>query len=379
MSKGPALYIHVPFCVRKCYYCDFASQPYSSSAAMQYLYALEQEAQIFLTSWPRGQEVSSIYVGGGTPTVLVSEELEQVLAVASAFPRASTIEWTVEANPGTLTLDKLRVLKAAGVNRLSLGVQSFDDTILTFLGRTHTGAEAKTAWYNARQVGFDNLNLDLIYAVPGQSLTSWRQTLKEALALAPEHISTYSLMIEEGTEFGRRGLTPVSQELDLAQYEEAQAVLQKAGLCQYEISNFACPGFSCRHNLVYWYNEPYLGLGPSATSYLAGERRTNVRNVSEYVQCLNQGRLPVADRESATPELARAETVILSLRLREGLSRRRFRERFGQDIGDVYSEAIHRLTEYNLVTMDEDSLRLTDKGLPLANQVAMAFLPNNPS
>ena len=327
MSKGPALYVHVPFCVRKCYYCDFASQPYSSSAAMQYLYALEQEAQIFLTSWPRGQEVSSIYVGGGTPTVLVSEELEQVLAVASAFPRASTIEWTVEANPGTLTLDKLRVLKAAGVNRLSLGVQSFDDTILTFLGRTHTGAEAKTAWYNARQVGFDNLSLDLIYAVPGHSLTSWRQTLKEALALAPEHISTYSLMIEEGTEFGRRGLTPVSQELDLAQYEEAQAVLQKDGLCQYEISNFACPGFSCRHNLVYWYNEPYLGLGPSATSYLAGERRTNVRNVSEYVQCLNEGRLPVADRELAMPELARAETVILSLRLREGLSRRRFRER----------------------------------------------------
>ncbi|NLG86037.1 MAG: radical SAM family heme chaperone HemW [Firmicutes bacterium] len=377
MSQGPALYIHVPFCVRKCYYCDFASQPYTSPMAEGYVSALEQEAEHYLTSWPQGQEVPSVYIGGGTPTVLTPQELERVLQVAAAFPRVAGAEWTVEANPGTLTKTKLALLKAAGVNRLSLGVQSFDDDLLVFLGRIHTASEAKTAWDQARRAGFDNLSLDLMYAIPGQSLKLWRQTLQEALALAPEHISTYSLMIEEGTEFARRALEPCPEELDLAQYREAQTRLEQAGLSQYEISNFARPGYACQHNLVYWHNEPYLGLGPAATSYLAGERRTNIRDTISYVDSLGQGCLPIAERELATPELAQAETVILALRLREGLSRPRFARQFGRDVYAVFPQAIDRLMALGLVTMDEFSLSLTAKGLLLANQVALEFLPNN--
>lgn len=379
MVKGPALYVHVPFCLRKCYYCDFVSQPYSTDVAGQYLRALEREAQIYLTSWPQGQEVPSIYIGGGTPTALSLEQLKMLLDVLSAFPRIRAAEWTVEANPGTLTADKLRLLRTFGVNRLSLGVQSFDDGLLRYLGRIHSAAEARWAWELARRAGFDNLSADLIYAVPGQSLALWRQTLKEALALLPEHISTYSLMIEEGTEFARRGLMPCAEDVDLAQYQEARAVLEGAGLSQYEISNFARGGFTCQHNLVYWRNEPYLGLGPAATSYLEGERRTNVKDVARYIELLKEGQRPVGEREEATVELAQSETVILALRLREGLSCSRFRNLFGKDVYEVYPKAIDRLITQGLVKMDKDRLYLTLKGLPLSNQVAMAFLPNNPS
>lgn len=379
MCTGPALYIHVPFCARKCYYCDFASEPYFPHETEQYLCALKREAQIYLTSWSHNQEVPSIYIGGGTPTVLAPKELEKLLEIVSSFPRTADAEWTVEANPGTLSEDKLRLLRVFGVNRLSLGVQSFDDNLLRFLGRIHNSAEARWAWQQARRAGFDNLNLDLIYAVPGQSLLLWRQTLKEVLALDPEHVSTYGLMIEEGTEFARRGLSPCSEEAYLAQYQEARAVLGGAGFEHYEISNFARPGARCQHNLVYWHNESYLGLGPAATSYLNGERRTNVKNVTSYVRLLKKGCLPTTTREQATPELAQTETVILALRLKEGLSRLRFRHRFGQDVYDVYPEVINRLIRYNLVEMDKNSLRLTPRGLLLANQVAIAFLPDNPS
>ena len=379
MAPGPALYIHVPFCVRKCYYCDFVSQPYSTDLANQYLWALRREAQLYLTSWPRGQEVASIYVGGGTPTVLTLKELKQLLQVIATFPGTAGAEWTVEANPGIISQEKLHLLRQFGVNRLSLGVQSFDDNLLRYLGRIHTADEARQAWQQARRAGFDNLSLDLIYAVPGQSLPLWRQTLSEALALAPDHVSTYSLMIEEGTEFARRGITPCAEELDLAQYQEAQGLLQGAGLLQYEISNFARPGFACKHNLVYWHNEPYLGLGAAAVSYLNNERRTNVNDVPRYVHLLKKGQCPIGEREETTVELAQAETVILALRLKEGLSRSRFRDRFGQDVDGVYPTGIRRLLEYGLVELDQESLRLTPKGWLLANQVAMVFLPNSPS
>ncbi|MGI6129306.1 MAG: radical SAM family heme chaperone HemW [bacterium] len=375
MSRGLALYIHIPFCVRKCYYCDFVSRPYSSAMADVYISALEKEAEYFITSWPQSQGVSSVYIGGGTPTVLSPHELERVLQVAAAFPQTAAIEWTVEANPGTLTKAKLALLKAAGVNRLSLGVQSFDDTVLSFLGRVHSAAEAKIAWDLARCAGFDNLSLDLMYAIPGQGLDVWRQTLQEAISLAPDHISAYSLMIEEGTEFAKRGLKPCSEELDLAEYQEAQVMLEQAGLYQYEISNFARHGYSCRHNLVYWHNESYLGLGLAATSYLEGERRNNVQDMTSYVTTLWNGHLPIAEREEATPELDQAETVMLALRLKEGLPRERFYRRFGQDVYTAYSEAIDRLAAAGLVTLNEQRLTLTTKGLLLYNQVALAFLP----
>jgi len=376
---APALYIHVPFCRRKCCYCDFASRPPAPAAVEAYLAAFKREAETALASWPNSWEVPSIYVGGGTPTALAPAELEAVLAVAARFPRTRGAEWTVEANPGTVDAAKLRLLKAAGVNRLSLGVQSFDDALLKFIGRIHTAREACAAWELARAAGFDNLSLDLIYAIPGQTMAGWRATLRQALALAPEHVSAYSLTIEPGTEFGRRAaagtLAPVSDELDLALYLEAQERLGAAGLGQYEISNFARPGRESRHNLVYWRNEPYLGLGPAAASYLDGVRRTNLSAVTRYHAAVMAGVPPVAEREEATPELARAETVILGLRLVEGVSWERFRQRFGVDLRALYAGPIARLTAAGFLIADERGLRLTPRALPVANQVFLEFLP----
>lgn len=375
----PALYVHVPFCLRKCFYCDFASEAVTQEAVEQYLKALAWEADQALASWPCGWEVPSIYMGGGTPTALAPAQLEAVLAVAARFPRAAGAEWTVEANPGTVDREKLCLLRAAGVNRLSLGVQSFDDALLAFLGRIHTAAEACAAWEAARAAGFTNLSLDLIYAIPGQTLVAWRATLQQALALAPEHVSAYSLTIEPGTAFGRRAaagiLTAVPDDLDLAMYQEARERLEAAGLCQYEISNFARPGRESRHNLTYWCNEPYLGLGPAAASYLNGERRTNVPTVRAYYATCRAGRAPVAEREEATPELAQAETVILGLRLRTGLSWERFRQRFGVDLRTLYAGPIARLSAAGLIVADEQGLRLTPCALPIANQVFLEFLP----
>lgn len=378
-SLPPALYIHVPFCRRKCHYCDFASVPLEADLVKRYLGALKREAERELASWPAGWEVPSIYIGGGTPTALEPEDLEAVLAVAALFPRAPGAEWTVEANPGTLDRAKLALLAAAGVNRLSLGVQSFDDDLLSFLGRVHTAREAEEAWDMARSAGFSNLNLDLIYAIPGQTLGAWRRTLKRAVSLQPEHLSAYSLSIEPGTEFGRRAeagsLKPVAEELDLSMYRAAQELLGEAGLKQYEISNFARPGFECRHNLVYWRNEPYLGLGPAATSYLSGVRRTNREDVGEYVRALTAGEDPTAAREVATLELGMAETVILGLRLTEGIAWERFYGRFGRDLRDVFADPIRRLTRAGLVEADAQGLRLTPRGLPVANRVFQEFLP----
>lgn len=378
MATGLALYIHVPFCLSKCYYCDFFSQPYCANTINQYLGALEQEARLYLTSWPYAQEVTSIYIGGGTPTVLTAEQLVNLLELVSLFPRAGEAEWTVEANPDTLSREKLFILREYGVNRLSLGVQSFDDQLLRFLGRTHTAAAAQSAWEQARRLGFANMNLDLIFGIPGQSEDLWRQTIARALSLQPDHVSAYGLTIEPGTEFARRGLAAADEELELAQYRTAQRLLERAGLIQYEISSFARSGYTCQHNLVYWRNEPYLGLGPAAVSYLNKERRLNVNDIASYVRLLKTGQPPIGDREQATEELAQAETVILALRLKEGLSRQRFRDRFGWDVTDIYPSEINHLLAYGLVTLDKESLRLTAAGWLLANQAAAAFLPDNP-
>jgi oxygen-independent coproporphyrinogen-3 oxidase len=379
MVTGIGLYVHVPFCWSKCYYCDFFSEPYSTKAVQQYLQALEREARLYITSWLDGREVGSIYIGGGTPTALAVEELERLCGIIAIFPRRADAEWSVEANPDTLTREKLSILHQFGVNRLSLGVQSFDDNLLQFLGRTHSGAKAKAAWQQGRQAGFDNMSLDLIYGIPGQSKNLWQETLSEAVALAPNHISAYGLTIEEGTLFALRQLSPCPEELEIAQYYVAQDILTKAGLLQYEISNFARQGFVCRHNILYWQNESYLGLGPAAVSYLQKERWTNARDLTRYIQCLERGWLPIEERERVTAELEQAETVMLALRLKRGLSRWRFRTRFGQDIVEAYPTVIKRLSKYGLIEIDERRLRLSPRGLLLANQVAMSFLPDDPS
>jgi oxygen-independent coproporphyrinogen-3 oxidase len=378
-NKASSIYIHIPFCIRKCHYCDFVSYPGRPPEEMAaYCRALEREMDLVAGKWQPGP-AATVYIGGGTPTLLPARNLEQVLdAVDRFFGRQPGAEVTVEANPGTVDGRKLKILKAAGVNRLSLGVQSLDDDLLAAMGRIHRRRDVYEAFDQARRAGFHNINVDLIFGLPGQTLDGWRATLKEAIALQPEHIAAYSLQVEEGTPWGKlaaAGELPLpGEELELAMYQEARQMLAAVGYQQYEISNFARPGYQCRHNLTYWLNQPYLGLGAAAASYWRGRRWQNYSELHRYRHVLSRGRLPRAEIETLTPHQQMAETMFMGLRLMAGVDLEDFRRRFGVDAREVYARELAGLYRAGLVEEKDGHLRLTEKGLPLANEVFMQFV-----
>lgn len=378
-NKASSIYIHIPFCIRKCHYCDFVSYPGRPPEEMAaYCRALEREMDLVAGKWQPGP-AATVYIGGGTPTLLPARNLEQVLdAVDRFFGRQPGAEVTVEANPGTVDDAKLRVLLAAGVNRLSLGVQSLDDDLLAAMGRIHRRRDVYEAFDQARRAGFHNINVDLIFGLPGQTLDGWRATLKEAIALQPEHIAAYSLQVEEGTPWGKlaaAGELPLpGEELELAMYQEARQMFAAVGYQQYEISNFARPGYQCRHNLTYWLNQPYLGLGAAAASYWRGRRWQNYSELHRYRHVLSRGRLPRAEIETLTPHQQMAETMFMGLRLMAGVDLEDFRRRFGVDAREVYARELAGLYRAGLVEEKDGHLRLTEKGLPLANEVFMQFV-----
>lgn len=386
MSRG--LYVHIPFCIRKCYYCDFNSFRLRGPERDHFLDLLEQEADRWAARLEAAGGVpvlDTLYVGGGTPTTLEAGQLARLFgALRQRFPLAPQAEITVEANPGTLTLEKLAALREAGVNRLSLGAQVFDDGLLRRLGREHDTAAIETSVALAREAGIPSLNLDLIFALPGQDLRGWRATLQRALALEPDHLSCYSLIIEEGTPFYRwhqMGRLPrPDEEEELAMYQAAIEAAEGAGLAQYEISNFARPGHQSRHNLIYWRNQPYLGLGPGAHSWWEGVRRANLGPLPAYEAALQAGRLPLEREEPISRALEMDETMFLGLRLtREGVDRAAFRARFGTEPEAVYGLAIDRLVRLGLLEADAHRIRLTRQGVPVANQVFLAFLRTVPT
>jgi len=386
LSRG--LYVHIPFCIRKCYYCDFNSFRLRGPERDHFLDLLEQEADRWAARLEAAGGVpvlDTLYVGGGTPTTLEAGQLARLFgALRQRFPLAPQAEITVEANPGTLTLEKLAALREAGVNRLSLGAQVFDDGLLRRLGREHDAAAIETSVALAREAGIPSLNLDLIFALPGQDLRGWRATLQRALALEPDHLSCYSLIIEEGTPFYRwhqMGRLPrPDEEEELAMYQAAIEAAEGAGLAQYEISNFARPGHQSRHNLIYWRNQPYLGLGPGAHSWWEGVRRANLGPLPAYEAALQAGRLPLEREEPISRALEMDETMFLGLRLtREGVDRAAFRARFGTEPEAVYGLAIDRLVRLGLLEADAHRIRLTRQGVPVANQVFLAFLRTVPT
>jgi oxygen-independent coproporphyrinogen-3 oxidase len=284
---GTAAYVHIPFCLRKCLYCDFNSYPGMEDLFLPYVEALRREIKAACSS---DTEIPSIFFGGGTPTLLPPELLSSVLeALKASFNVLSDAETSTEANPGTVTRGFLERLRSAGFNRLSLGVQSLFENELARLGRIHTPEEAIQAFNDARAAGFANINLDLMYGIPEETRNSWRRTLQRVLELGPEHISLYSLSIEEGTPFFRMynsgDLELPGSEAEADMYEEAIRILTGAGFVHYEISNFARPGFQCRHNVTYWKNEPYFGFGAGAASFLGGVRRTNASAVQKTLAC----------------------------------------------------------------------------------------------
>lgn len=374
------IYIHIPFCMRKCPYCDFNSYKAAGRDIDAYVQALLLEMQLVKNSLPHSLPTfGSVYFGGGTPTLLPADRLISTLdAVRALFLLSPDAEITVEANPGTVSLESLAQLRSAGFNRLSLGVQSLENRLLRALGRIHTAEQAAESFIWARWAGFTNISVDLMYALPGQSIDDWRADLDRALNLHPEHISAYALTVEPGTRFWRRRekgelqLPNENEELEMERL--AEAVLCSGGYERYEISNYAKPGYRSRHNQVYWRNWSYLGFGAGAASYWDGERRINIKQPSAYVRVVGRGRLPVAEAERLPPLKAAGEMLMLGLRMLEGVDSADVKRRFGVDVLSAFAPEVERMKTLGLLQVDGTRLKLTPQGLLLANEVCAAFI-----
>jgi len=387
-----SLYLHIPFCTHRCGYCDFNTYAGLEDLIPAYVDALIAEARYFSNAAGEQLPVHTIFFGGGTPSLLPVAKIEQTLdALYQSFTLAADVEISLEANPGTLNLDYLRGLRQAGVNRLSLGVQSASPQELIVLERQHDFDAVIQSVKWARQAGFDNLNLDWIFGLPGQTLASWKRNIVLAVGLNPEHLSLYALSIEHGTPFNNlsaRGLLHLPDpDLAADMYEFADQLLTQAGYIQYEISNWARPAadgqpLACRHNLQYWRNQPYLGLGAGAHGFICGHRTANVLAPAAYIQRMKAGKAGAFPRTPATATAERVdapremgETMMMGLRLvREGISRAGFVQRFGTALDNVYGQQIVRLEQLGLLEHAAGALRLTEYGRLLGNQVFMEFV-----
>ena len=375
MTAG--LYVHIPFCSSRCSYCDFATGLYQSELAERYVRGLIDEIR---ASRCRGENVDTIYFGGGTPSLLATGQLDRLLAsLHDTFKVATETEITLEINPGSATPEKLRAFRSLGVNRASFGAQTFEDAELAKLGRSHNTVDALRTFANLREAGFANVSFDLIAGLPGQTLDGWKRNIRQALELAPEHLSFYLLEVHSGTplaEHIRRGIQPPPDE-DLAgvMYEWMLEQATASGYEHYEISNLSRPGFHSRHNVKYWTAAPYYGFGCSAHTYDGDARRwSNHRDVLKYVELIESGASPVVEEQQLSQTDVRAEAVFLGMRLMEGVNLRRYRESFGVDLRDDHATDLDRFCEAGLVELDGDVIRLTRTGALLSNEVFAAFL-----
>jgi oxygen-independent coproporphyrinogen-3 oxidase len=375
-----SLYIHIPFCQRKCHYCSFVSYSGRENDIAGYIPALNRELKLRLP----GYRIRTLYFGGGTPSLLTAEQIESVLETVKSVSNTNNIEeLSLEANPGTVDIDYLRALRKTGINRLSLGIQSFNDNELALLGRIHNSEQARQSAGYAREAGFDNLNLDIICGIPGQNLESFEQTLKEAINIRPEHISLYPLTLEEDTPMWHsiRSGKISTPDADLAadQYELAEKLLDDAGFVHYEISNWARPGFACRHNLVYWLCRPYIGAGVAAHSYINSCRLANTFDLDKYLACFspeNDNPLNAVEmKEPIDLDLVLSESIIMGLRLCNGININALNARFGINFTDCYHKPLEEMTGLGLLEVQEGNLRLTAKGRLLGNEVFQRFLP----
>lgn len=363
------LYLHVPFCRRRCRYCDFPTQAYDRALAEAYLVALAEEVEARV----RRLAPRTLYIGGGTPTALRADQLTDLLNLLGTLDLSRLEEYTVEANPGTFDVETLLRLREAGVNRLSLGVQTFHAEGLKRLGRIHDARRARAAVSMAREAGFENLSLDLIYGWPGQRPADWREDLETVAGLAPEHLSCYGLTYEEGTPLWRDRragrLMPLTEEEERLLFDEMASRLADRGYDRYEISSFARPGGQCRHNRAYWEGEEYVGLGAGAHSLVAGTRFCNSRSPAEYIRLMTRhGRARVWE-ESLPPERAARERVVIGLRLREGLAPETFAAATGFELEELLGRELPPLLEGGWLEWTEGRLRLSDRALPVADSI----------
>jgi len=378
------LYIHIPFCRQKCPYCAFFSQEGSGGELDRYAGLLQREMLLAAKNTTPRSRLESVYFGGGTPSLLDPHQAADLLQQAdSLFGLAAGAEVTLEANPGTIDFPRLAGFRQAGINRLSLGIQSFDDRMLETLGRIHTAQQAREAFSAARRAGFENIGIDLIHALPGQTGALWLAELRQAVQLAPEHLSIYGLTIEEGTPFAARydGGSRLLPDEDLAadMFETADDFLEAHGYGHYEIANYARSGFRSRHNSGYWKRDGCLGLGAGAHSYLRddryGTRFSNAAGLDEYSTALQHGTLPRRDIQPLAREDAMAECLFLGLRMSDGVLFSAFEEEFGAGLTDVFGPEVAALSQQGLLTEDSRGIRLTRRGMLLSNQVFQRFLP----
>ncbi len=376
MSAG--IYIHIPFCKSRCSYCDFATDVYRNNEAVErYVNALISEIQN-----PKSKiqnPIETIYFGGGTPSLLTAQQLEKILAtIHQNFSLEPNIELTLEMNPATVTLEKLRDFKSLGVNRASFGVQTFDDRALKLLARGHDSRDARTTFELLRQANFDNISFDLIAGLPHQTLENWEDNLSQALALEPEHLSLYLLEIHESTPLAeqiRSKRQPVPDE-DLAaeMYELMLERVVEKGYRQYEISNFSKPNFESRHNSKYWLCEPVFAFGVSAHSFDGQARWANERDTNRYVSLLESGQSPIAEKNVLEAAQVAGEFAFLRLRLNQGLNLSEYQERFGIDLRAEQAEELKRLEEAELIEFKNNHLKLTKKGMVYSNEVFAVFV-----
>ena len=382
-QRPAGLYIHIPFCLKKCRYCDFLSFGGSDeNLQKRYTEALIRELSMYQR---QNIKLDSVFIGGGTPSLLPADDIERIMEAAeAALCIEGQAEVSMEANPGTLNEEKLKIYRRAGVNRLSIGAQSMDDRLLSFLGRVHTSRDLTQTVLAAREAGFSNINVDLMFGLPGQSRTMWRDSLKQVLQLKPEHLSFYSLQLEEGTEFcrlyreGKMDLPPAEE--DRAMYHEGIRILEAAGYEHYEISNCAKPGFACRHNLKYWNFDEYYGAGLGAHAFLYGQgRRCNVSDLDSYFEKIGKGKLPLDERSSGgeTQRGFMGEYVFTALRKMEGLDLTDFQRTFGLDFFTAYKEQMPEILEYEkagYLTLTDARLALTEAGIDVSNEIMAEFV-----
>ena len=372
-------YFHIPFCAQICYYCDFNKVFFQGQPVDEYLQAMEREMKKTVEVFP-AERLDTLFVGGGTPTVLEMKQLDFLLESIYKHFRFSKdeVEFTFEANPNELSKEKLQLLKAAGVNRLSFGVQTFHDSLLKTIGRTHRYGDVMRTISLAKEAGFDNISIDLMYGLPNQTLQQFQEDLEIAFSLDIQHISAYSLIIEPKTIFynlWRKGTLPLpSEEEEAEMYEEAMRQMELHGYQQYEISNYARPGFQSRHNLTYWNNEEYYGIGAGAHSYVDGVRRVNIGPIKQYIAKVQETGLPYREVHRVTWVEQMEEEMFLGLRKTEGVSKRRFSEKFGRDMHDVFGAAIRAERQKGLLEETDTHVRLTRRGRLLGNEVFQAFL-----
>lgn len=373
------LYIHVPFCVKKCNYCDFNSFKVDRISKNTYLEDLRKEMELYKNEIDENEEITSIFLGGGTPSILSGDEIKYIFkCINDNFNIKKDAEITIECNPGTLTLEKLQDMKDTGINRLSIGLQATQNNHLEYIGRIHTYEEFEKNYKEALKVGFDNINVDLMYSLPNQSFDDWKESLEKITDLNPTHISAYSLILEEGTElynmYERKEFRLMDEDTDIDMYEYTINYLKSKGYKQYEISNYSKNGFECEHNKLYWKCGHYIGLGPGASGYIKNTRYGNLCDLNEYHKSLLKNERPIESKEILNTEDKIEEKIFMGLRMNEGISFDDFKKQFNIDFLEKYHKQIKDLSEKNLIQLSEGKMALTQKGREISNTVFIEFM-----